>query len=211
MRTDTLKQAFQAALERHDKRTCVSLIKEALESAPTELPALYEGILVKSLYDIAHNNKKQEIPIWEEHVQSGIIRTIIEMAYPYILNSEKTNQSALVFCQEEEYHELGARMTADYLTLLGFEVTFIGANTPEKEALSAIEKIAPKVICISVTNYYHLSKLEDLIKKIRLLSKAKIVVGGYAIYNTPKAQEMIHPDYFASTFEDLKQIKEAIL
>lgn len=211
METATLKNAFQDALEKHDKKTCITLIKEALENDHIEIPTLYEDILVKSLHDIAHNNKTQEISIWEEHVQSGIVRTIIEMAYPYILHSQEFGESALVFCQEEEYHELGARMTSDYLTLLGFEVTFIGANTPEKQALAAIEALSPKIVCISVTNYYHLSKLEDLIKKIRLLSQAKIIVGGYAIFNTPQAKKLIHPDYFANTFEDLRHIKEAIL
>lgn len=135
--------------------------------------------------------------IWEEHVESGIIRTIIELSYPFIQAQKEKDLGAtvIILCPEEEYHELGARMTTDFYTLLGFKALFIGANTPEEEVLKAIKVIQPDLISISITNYYHLSKLNDFIYKLKddLIAPhhLKVIVGGYAIEYTPHAKEKL--------------------
>lgn len=213
-----LKRKFHEALRDLNKPLAISIIKESLENGTITIIDLYTEILGPSLGTISSNEFNQEISIWEEHIQSGIVRTALEISYPYVI-SKKTQSTgiaskAIVFCLEEEYHELGARMTSDFLTLLGFETHFIGANTPKKEALDAIEKLDPSLVCISVTNYFHLARLKDLIALIRSNFKndqTKIVVGGYAIDNTPHAKDEIDTDFFAHSFEDLKKIKEALL
>lgn len=214
-----LFQAFLVALNQSDKRTCVRLIQTALIDKKISIIDLYNNLLAPSLNNVANNEKTQEINIWEEHIRSGIVRTIIEMTYPFVLETSAyrtnalVNLKALVLCLEEEYHEIGARINADFMTLLGFDVYFIGANTPKKDIFSAIETLKPRVVSISVTNYYHLAKLNTLIQEIKneVVDKPLILVGGYAIDHTPHAQDAIHPDFFIHTFEDLKRITEDFL
>lgn len=205
---------FYDALNRYHKNECLDLSIMNLENGSISIPYLYEEILEKSLYDIASNECPQNISIWQEHVQSGIVRTIIENTYTYVLKfKEKSlNQKVIVLCPEEEYHDIGARMTSDFLTLLGFESYFIGPNTPAEEIFKAIDALSPDWVSISVTNFFHLSKLQDLvleIKKYRPNHPLKVMVGGYAIEHTPGAKEKIKADAFPHTFEDLKKIKEA--
>jgi methanogenic corrinoid protein MtbC1 len=209
---------FCEALLRRDKAQCVRLALSALDNGVVDIRALYEHILAPSLAAIASNEREQSIAIWEEHVQSSIVRTIIELCYTRVLYQRsdaigEPRPGAVVFCQAEEYHELGARMTTDFLTMLGFEACFIGANTPQQEALAAVAHLKPQLVCISVTNYYHLSKLKGLIERLRALQSVsfKIVAGGYAVFNTPNARESIPADFFANSFEDLLQIREALL
>jgi methanogenic corrinoid protein MtbC1 len=215
--SEQLKQKFHEALKNLDKPSAINLVIKALEGGSITIIDLYTEILGPSLGAISSNEFNQEISIWEEHIQSGIVRTALEISYPYVLaqrpQSGKGTLSAIVFCLEEEYHELGARMTTDFLTLLGFDAHFIGANTPKKEALDSIEKLNPNLICISVTNYFHLTRLKDLIALMRSdlkNSQTKIVVGGYAIDHTPHAKDEIETDFFAHSFDDLKAIKEAL-
>jgi len=217
-----LYEAFTRALSARDKARCIQLAREALDSESISIPELYEGVLAMSLYQIASNDKEQKISIWEEHVQSGIVRSVIEISYPYILKMLKKEGNeqlpvAVVFCQEEEYHELGARMATDFLTLLGFEAVFIGANTPAEDALAAVVALKPKLVCISVTSFFHLTKLQNLIQGMRALmvagrvSQFSIVAGGYAVNNTPGVAAQLKPDYFASCYSDLVKIREAML
>ncbi len=207
---------FQKNLQAFNKNACVLMVTQALEAGTIDVFTLYEHYLQPSLYNIANNNKAQDIPIWAEHVTSGIVRTLMEIAYPYILKDirpEEPLPRAIVFCPVEEYHDLGARMTADYLTLLHYDALFIGANTPSKEALDAIAAVEPQLICISVTNYFHLSHIKTLIDTIRQMPLSHdyhIVVGGYAISHTPQAMDTLGADYYANTYEDLKTIKEDI-
>lgn len=219
----SLSCSFISALSSHDKIRCIQLVKDALDADSISIPELYENVLARSLYLIATNEKEQQVSIWEEHIQSGIVRSVVENTYPYIMkfmlrvDTSQKRPVAIVFCQEEEYHDLGARMVTDFLTLLGFSAFFIGANTPAKEAFAAITVLKPRLVCVSGTNYFHLTKLQGLINGMRSLMVSghaptfSIVVGGYSLKNTPGVKEQIIPDYFAYSYSDLAKISEAIL
>lgn len=212
-----LKDEFSKSLRLFQKDECLSIIKNAVESKEIDIIPLYTEILAPSLMSIAGNESKQEIGVWAEHIQSSIVRTIIESVYAcYISPTIKTEQKkpkTVIFCPEEEYHELGARMASDFLTLLGFDAYFIGANTPAKEAIHAIQTIKPILVTISVTNFFHLAHLNTLIEALRsnYHESFSIAVGGYAVDHSPHAKEKIHADFFAHSFEDLAAIKEVLL
>jgi len=222
---EVLMEQFATALKHHNREEAVKLVKEALENQVVTIPVLYESILAPSLNRIASNSLEQDIPIWEEHISSNIVRTAMEVAFPYVIRArdaqtkdesihDNLKKKALVFCLEEEYHELGARMTTDFLTLLDFEAYYIGANTPRQEIIKAFDYFLPDVICISITNYYHLAKLHafiDQMKSSRIEKPFKLVLGGYAIHHSSNVSDLIKADYYVNTFEDLKKIKEDIL
>lgn len=218
---EQLKLNFMSALSKMDKPDCIRLWSEILCDGAYDIPSLYEYILVPSLNDIANHEHSQTIPVWEEHLRSGVVRTVLELTFPYVLKtredlfpSEKKESlpKALVLCLEEEYHEIGARMVSDYLLLLGFDVYFIGANTPNKEILEAVHDLSPHLVTISITNFYHLFKLQALMDAIKGASRKcpTIVLGGYAIDNTPEAHQLVSPDYFATTYSDFVKIKEGL-
>lgn len=217
---EKLYHAFVSHLNNFDRASAVELVLDVLEKSQIDLVTLYEDILAPSLNTIASNEVEQNLAIWKEHVTSGIVRTVLEASYPFVTKERRLryqndapSQRAVVFCLEEEYHEIGARMTVDFLTLLNYDVIYVGANTPKREIFQAIESLKPKLICISVTNYFHLTRLHDLMVALAPLKQAiafKIVVGGYAIQHTPHAKVQIKADFYANTFQDLLNIKEAI-
>jgi len=210
---DTLFKQFTEALDENDKAKAIKVFQMALSTKENTIPMLYEQLLAPSLNHIASNAKDQDIPIWKEHLASSTVRTALELAYSKVMADQMplNGHRALIFCLEEEYHELGARMTADYLTLLGFETYFIGANTPRKEIYEAITYFNPSVVCISVTNYYHLSKLHDLILHMPENRSYKLVVGGYAVHHSSNVETLVKADFYANAYDDLVKIKEAIL
>lgn len=214
-----LIEDFQRILGQFDKPGCVHLIKTALASNEINIVDLYTNVLAPSLNTIASNDKEQTISIWEEHVKSSIVRTVLENAYPYVLQQRAAMAplpravKAMVVCLEEEYHEIGALMSSDFMTLLGFDVIFIGANTPKEDIFKALESVKPQVLCVSISNYYHLSKLHHLIDEIHanLAEKPLIAVGGYAIDHISQTQGFIKPDYYVHSYKDFEKIKEAFL
>lgn len=219
---DKTTQAYDqliTALDQLDRAACIDWAQRILSQQSISLLALYDHILVPSLNRIASNQSAQEIPIWEEHVKSAIVRSIIELASPYVyaavpsLSVSQEAPTAIVLCLEEEYHELGARIAADYMILCGFKVHFIGANTPKKEIFAALNTLSPALLVISVTNYYHLVKLQHLIDEIKAdpSIRTRIAVGGYAVDNTPNVHSHIQPDYFVKSYSDFLSLKEAIL
>ena len=208
------KKQLDQALSKMDKAAYIQSWTSLLAQKIWPIPSLYEEILVPSLNQIGDASGEQSMTIWEEHLRSALVRTALELAYPYVLEAREDNRAlcgkALVLCLEEEYHELGARMVSDYLTLLGFDPYFIGANTPNKEILEAVHDLSPRLVVISLTNFYHLFKLQDLMDAIKKASRQVpyIVLGGYAIDHTPEAHRLVNPDYFAATFRDYVKMKE---
>lgn len=218
------QSSFQNALQRFDKVACTEMVLQALNEKTIDIVSLYAEIIVPTLNAVASDSQPQQIPIWAEHVQSAIVRGVMEIAYPYLLKESQSldvqidatisKPKALIFCLTEEYHEIGARMTADYLTLLGFDTIFIGANTPTKEALDAIATLNPRLVCISVTNYYHLARLQHFLDELEAQKRLKqfvTAVGGYAIDHSPDVKQLIKADFFVTSYHDLKAVKEACL
>lgn len=215
MSDDLIYSEFLKALQNYDRAKAIEVAQLALQNNQISIPDLYEKVLAPSLNQVASNTREQEIAIWEEHLYSGIVRSVVESVFPYTQALWKPiGKKAIVLCLEEEYHELGARMTLDYLTLLGFDGYFIGANTPKNEALSAINHFKPDLVCISVTNYFHLTRLHgfiDALKRSNTEKSFKLLVGGYAIHHSSNVKDSLKADYYASTYKDLETVKEDIL
>jgi len=208
---------LMAYIEKEDKESAVEYAINLLNEGKIDILTLYRDILSPSLNNMFCNVDEKEICVWREHVRSSIVRTIIECAYPYVIKErekrgiKRKNQSAIVVCPQEEYHEIGARMAADFYTLLGFDTVFVGANTPKEDFVSAINVLKPKYVVISVTNYYNIVNAERAIKKLRQKANydLRIIVGGYAFKSNKEVYKKIGADYLLDTFGEIEEfIKE---
>jgi methanogenic corrinoid protein MtbC1 len=212
-----LYSQFIDCLREEDKERAVSLVLEKLGSGELDIVTLYSGIITPAQNEWSC---PQEDPlcIWREHVRTAIIRTIMECSYPYIIKESKKyrishGEKVLICCPPDEYHEIGARMASDFFTLLGYSVTFVGANTPQNEIVDALESLKPKIIGVSVTNFYNLvnaRKIVETLKKTRNEKSLdfKIVVGGNAFRLNPAAHQEMGADAILQTFDDIKKFAQ---
>ncbi len=188
---------FSEFLQAEDKSGAILYALDLLDKGSIKIPELYEQVL-GPLLNVMHCPEKDETCIWREHVRTSIVRSIIEVAYPYVIKAKQTPDfvmtglKVLVVCPTEEYHEIGARMAADFFELAGFSTTFVGANTPEKDILSAVQNLHPQFVAISVTNYYNLFKAKTVIDSILVQDPSiKILLGGSA-FQDPRHVECVH-------------------
>lgn len=176
----TLFEEFYRSFEALDQERCIQLSYDALSNESISIEDLYEDVLRKSLSFLTDNESDPTHKIWKEHIQSAIVRTIIEMAYPFVLKQRKLNlnKKAAIVCPDGEQHELGARMVSDYLRLLGYETYFVGRDTPRLEFLDMIKTLDLDVVAISVTNYYNLSKALQTVVDVKEHFPEVILVAG---------------------------------
>jgi len=195
-----MKEMFDRIAEHlrsEDKPGAIRYALEILESGKIDVVDLYEQIL-GPLLNTLHCPENDESCIWREHVRTSIVRAIIEVAYPYVIRAKEQpgfvplSHKVLVVCPTEEYHEIGARMASDFFELAGFNTTFIGANTPGRDILSAVRHLKPTFVAISVTNYYNLVKAKSVVESILGLDPSiRILLGGSA-FRDPCHVECIH-------------------
>ena len=187
---------FVDYLLREDKAGAIRYAIEVLETGSIAVNDLYEMVLGPALNQF-HCPENDATCIWREHVRTSIVRSIVEICYPYVLKAKEApgfvavKKTVLVVCPPEEYHEVGARMAADFFELAGFDVVYVGANTPNRDILSAVEHVRPDVLAVSVTNYYNLVKAHAFIEAIAASHPSIRIVLGGAAFKDPKHVECV--------------------
>lgn len=209
-----LYEKVLSALQKEDKETALKLSIDALKNEEISVVELYEGVLTPALAHVVEEYEEIDDLIWREHVRSGIIRTIIESAYPFVLeardNTTIQDDRVIVMCPEFEEHELGARMVADFFRIEGFDTTFVGARTPLKTVLKAIEVIKPKYLVVSVTNFFNILSVKNLIDAIKNNGNDDLVfvLGGRAVSANPVKAENIGADILLQGHDAIVKLRQ---
>ncbi len=206
-----LLEDFVEILKSEDRGRALAFIMGLLERKEMDFIEIYEDILTPSLNEMISSGN-EEIDIWNEHIRTSIIKTIVENIYPYVM--EKRGDShridkkfVAVFCPAEEYHTLGARMTTDIFTYMGFSAIFVGGNTPFSVLMAGMKSRKIDYIAISVSNSYHIVATRDLIATIRQMDKdVKIIVGGNAFIRLKDPCNRLGANYIVNSFRDLMEI-----
>lgn len=205
------------SLQEENKEKALNICLTALEEKKIYVVELYENLLTSALNSIIDEFPHDEDLIWREHVRSGIIRSIVEAAYPYVLEERdalggKDKGNVIVMCPAYEDHDLGARMIADFFTIAGYKSTFIGAKTPINTILKAVEMVSPQYLCISVTNYYNLISTKKTVESIKSSrdEDITILVGGSAFKSNPHAVEEVGGDYLFKSFKDILDFSKGV-
>ncbi len=214
-RMDTIYKQFEVFFEEENKEEAVKYIMERLQAGEIDVIDLYTKILTPLLNNMTCKLADQRICIWKEHVKTAIVRTIVENCYSYVI--AKRNELgyskrgvAAILCPPEEYHDLGARMVADFFTIGGYEAIYVGSNTPYQDFYNAVHVIKPEVVAISVSNYYNLVAAKKMIEELKkaLDYPLKIVVGGHAFHDEAEKYKLIGADYYASSYDDILKLAE---
>ena len=180
--TTEIQQIFLSLLLHGDGRGCLKLIDQSIQT-PDELKKFYLDIVWPSLYTIGKLWETDQISVAEEHLATAIVGRVMAALYPRFMQVPISRGRALVSACPNEFHEVGARMVADFLELDGWDVTFLGANTPASEIVSILKRQKSFFIALSVATIFNLDKARQLIELIRAdaeLSGIKILIGGLA-------------------------------
>lgn len=206
--------SFMEYFEKKDKDACVQFAVNGLYDGLFALSELYEDILTPALFTVDECKDEDKGCIWDEHVKTGIVKTIIESIYPQVIEMKKKydpiGQKVLLACPERELHDVGLRMMADLFAIEGYETIFVGANTPRDQVSIAIHIEKPKYVAISVTDHYHLSETKKLIEEIRNDhgNDITVILGGRAIKNNRELFTTLGGDLFMDSYSDIKSLKE---
>ncbi|MDI6452319.1 cobalamin B12-binding domain-containing protein [Peloplasma aerotolerans] len=203
-----LYDEFYKYLEQEQKDQAVRYAIGLLDSKTVTIDELYQDFLTPSLIHFECKTDDLEVCIWKEHFRTSIIRTILESSYMYIIEqterTKKYGKKIVVLTPTFEYHEIGAIINTHYFLLEGFDASYIGANTPKNEILSAIRAYHPDYIALSVTNSYNLVITKQITEEIkRFFPEIKIILGGQAFSNEETNRSLTY-DYILHSYEDIK-------
>ena len=212
-----LYEQFRALLDAEDTEACVLFALARLDAGELDVVELYEQVLAPAAREQRCSRRGRQLCIWEEHVRTSIIRTVLECCLPHLMKSRRLRSGdasrgrVVIVCPTEEYHELGARMAADLFTLCGYDVTFVGANTPQQEIVEAALLLHPSYIGVSVTSPYNLLAARRVIQHLREMRSRtgagfQIVVGGKAFEHDPQLVDELGADRLLHGYDDIYRL-----
>ena len=177
--------AVAAALVAHDKGTAVRTAVEAVTSGAVTIPVLYRDVLARILADTGAAWQTGKTAIWEEHLASSTVRTIVEIVYPGVLKAKAavapSGRSVLLACPPEEGHDLGLRMVADRFDMAGWTTFFLGPDTPVAEIADAARRLGVDSVVMSSSTHFHRLAVRHAVDELkRRLPGMDIWVGGPA-------------------------------
>ncbi|MDY0235458.1 MAG: cobalamin-dependent protein [Gudongella sp.] len=205
---------FIEIFNRNNKDECLFYCINGIEKDKFTIPELYEGILMPALYSIDKCPISDPGCIWKEHLKTGIVRTIIEGIYPYVIKlgraQDKVNKKILLVNPEKEHHEIGLRMISDFFQINGYDAVFVGSNTPRMQICEAISSEKPDYIAISVTDYYLIFEAKKIIERIKENCKydIKVILGGQAFKKNRNLVEEIGADMYLETYSDVLELRK---
>jgi MerR family transcriptional regulator, light-induced transcriptional regulator len=172
-------------LAERDKPQAVRTAVEAVTSGAISIPALYRDVLTPLLVHAGTSWQRGTLAIWEEHLASAIVRTIVEILYPGVLKAKAAappaDRTVLLACPPDEGHDLGLRMVADRFDMAGWTTYFLGPDTPVEEIADAARRLGADAIVMSSSTHFHRLAVRHAVDELKAaLPTVDVWVGGPA-------------------------------
>ena len=199
-----LKESFLSSLLTGSHRKSIELAATNIHDA-ADLTEFYLQVIQPSMYEIGLMWEKGEISVAREHLASAIVTRVMAALYPKFSIIEHTKSNVVVTAAPNEYHEIGPRMVADLLEIDGWNVDYVGANTPPHDLLDLMAESRPFFVAISVGMPFNLDRTAELVKMIKnekQFKDTRIMLGGNCLKMSSKARQAIGVDGIGDTARD---------
>jgi methanogenic corrinoid protein MtbC1 len=182
------------------------LVLRALQRGDS-LQTIYREVFERALQEVGLLWAEGKIGVAAEHHFSLCTQQIMSQLYPRLLEAKKPGRdlSCLSLTVTGEYHEIGARMVADFLELEGWRTFFLGSNLDYQDTLRAVRDRRPDLLALSATMPHNIASAARLIRLIRespQLQRVGILVGGQAFHPDPEAWKQTGADGYAANAEE---------
>ncbi len=202
------KNSFLAALLAGDHTKCLYIARESA-SASEEIEPFYLHVIQPVMYEIGMLWERGAISVAQEHLASAIVVRVMAATGMLVNTPEKIKARAVVAAAPNEFHEIGAWMISDILEHEGWEVRYLGANTPAGDLFDLLRSFHPKLLLLSVTMPFNILKAKEIVdtlKKDEELNEISVIVGGRSFNDTPDLWRSIGADCFAANALELKAL-----
>ncbi len=181
--SDPAAPTLCAALIAGDRGTARRMIFEPIEQG-TELVDVGVGLIQPAMYEIGRLWQVSKVSIAQEHLATAISESLMAQAFASAEFAPPVRRKALFSCVEGNHHDLGLRMVSDAFEVKGWEVQFLGADTPTPSLLEQMDRFRPDLVGLSISMPSQVSTGREVIQNIRSdggAGRPAVLIGGLAL------------------------------
>jgi methanogenic corrinoid protein MtbC1 len=176
--------AFEAALLTGDRPQALAILKACLDAGRSLVDAELH-VVQPSLYRIGEKWQANQVSVAQEHLATAIAQAVMTACLLSVRPPRRLGKKALLACVEGNHHAVGLQMVADALQLAGWQVQYLGANTPTASLVQQAIDWQPDLLGLSVSFPQQLRMVRTVMAELdaRLLGgkRPAVIVGGLAI------------------------------
>ena len=174
---EELRVAILQAAERGEGDTTGLLLDQCF--AVSGLADALADVVVPLLHAVGEGWESGRLTVAQEHLVSSAVRTRLDRLLADARGSVRG--VAVLACAPGERHELGLLMVAVMLRADGWQVDYLGADTPLGDALGLAETVDARMLGLSVAMAERLEQLGDELAGRRVPRRLALVLGGRGV------------------------------
>ena len=204
-------ERYLQALTHGDPILAQNVIESATRARLSALD-IYLQILIPAQVRLGELWEHHSINIAEEHLATQITLQMLDQLRQHFRPHETNGHRAVFTTMSGDFHYLGARVVADFFLYDGWEVDFLGTDTPATDLLEFVARRQPEVLGVSASQKSHFAEITKLIRALhRTPLNTKVILGGMGATLYPDLASKCGADYVVSTAEEALERGRAIL
>jgi methanogenic corrinoid protein MtbC1 len=202
------KSSFLSALIEGDHRKSLNIAKESVLSGK-DIEPFYLNIIQPSMYEVGMLWERGTISVAQEHLASAIVTRVMAASSMMTVAPQLKKTKIVITAAPNEFHEIGAWILSDILEHSGWDVKYLGANTPTKDLIELLHSFQPDVLALTVTMPFNILKATEIINLIKSdgeLEKTLTMIGGHAFNESDELWKSTGADCFAANAGEAKTL-----
>jgi len=190
--------ALLDALIAGDETRANDLIEDSITKrwAPA---TIYLNLVAHAMTEIGDLWHRGDLNISTEHRATQIAFRLLARVKNSYPDGNKTGLSAIVSGVAGDAHLGGALIFADLLRFDGWNVDFLGTDTPSDAILEIVKSNEPDLLCLSVTLPDQVDTAKETVRLVKsTVPSTAIIVGGGAISKNGSQNSLASADYVTS-------------
>lgn len=174
----------------------------------------YEHVLEPAQIELGRMWHAGEITVADEHFASAITQSIMSLLRSRFPERERNGRLVVAATVGGELHEIGVRMVADFFEMDGWDVIYLGANTPSNDIVSVIRDRRADLLAVSASTLLNVSAVGELIEQVRKdesCAKTKVLVGGLPFRSVPDLWSELGADACAASATEAIELGNSLV
>lgn len=189
--TETLAES----LIRGDQRRCEKIVAAA--TAEHGYMEMAISLVQPALYRIGEGWQARRVSVAQEHLATALAQRLLVRQFVETTPATANGRKALFACIPSNQHALGLRIVADAFELDGWDVDYLGADTPTDALIERILEVQPELVGLSIAAIRQLPVLKEVVDRIRSAcgdAAPWIIAGGGGLDAVPNLAERLGLD-----------------
>lgn len=195
---------YLLALLEGDRRRAAETVLDLAKSG-VSVREIYLSVLTPVQEELGRMWHMNEISVAEEHFATATTQLVMSMLYPHLDRKPFNGQTVVCAAVQENTHEIGIRMVADFFEIDGWRPIYLGPNMPADDLPSAVADFGAGVLALSAGLTTQIRRVREAIESVRAdpsSAGVKILVGGAAFAGAGELYRRLGADGWASSGEE---------